>query len=114
MADLLVVTNDPAFGIALREELSVAGHRARIAADGIEASALLDQGLRPALIVLDGSAFASWAPFTRDALHCRPNCPPLLIEHRETLAQPEGWQRFLDLVRCAASRSDQRSARTSS
>ncbi len=53
MIDLLLIEDNSDFLTVLREAIEINGHRARIAHDGEEGLAYLEEGFRPAIIVCD-------------------------------------------------------------
>lgn len=53
MMELLLIEDNSEFLLVLKEAIEINGHRARIAHDGEEGLAYLDEGYRPAIIVCD-------------------------------------------------------------
>ena len=90
-----MVSDDPDFASTVRNGL---WNRMRTVTvrDGAQAAALIEQGVKPDVILLDSSASSvrGWIDFVRESLHCTPRCPPLLLIRAETVSSDMGWARL--------------------
>ena len=101
-----MVSEDPDFASTVQKWL---GNRLRTLAvrNGTQAEVLMQQGLKPDVILLDSSVSSvpGWISFVREALHCTPRCPPLLLIRAEAVSSAREWERLENTIESLSRRS---------
>ncbi len=101
-----MVSEDPDFASTVRNGLSNR-MKAFTVRNGDQAEVLMGQGLRPDVILLDSSASSvpGWIHFVREALHCTPRCPPLLLVRAEAVSSARKWEQLANTIESLTRRS---------
>ena len=87
MASVLIVDDEPEIRSLLAEAVQDQGHTASVASDGADALSLLDDGLRPELVITDLRMPRLSGVELAAAIHARsrPDVPPIVLmsaDHR--------------------------------